>query len=162
MDPIGATMHMTHYVSSASGAYNAGVQPFEYTGWKDEEASWHNTCYIHSNLNPSPTYRMWGPDSVKLLKQYCANSFDVPFPVGKAKHAIFCDEEGRDMIDGLLLKTDEEEYLGYWISPWRQERIYFHISHIISKNSHHNSSSCKLYEFSVEYLSHEKNENHPI
>lgn len=120
VDPIGATMHMTHYVSYASGAYNAGVQPFEYTGWRDEERAWHDTCYIHSNLNPSPTYRFWGPDSVKLLKQYCANSFDIPFPVGKAKHAIFCDEQGRDMIDGILLKTGEEEYLGYWITPWLQ------------------------------------------
>lgn len=120
VDELLATVHMTHYCSYASGAFNAGVQPFQYTGWRDEERSWHDTCYIHSNLNPSPTYRFWGPDAITILRQYCANSFDIPFPVGKAKHAIFCDEQGRNMIDGMLLKLDEEEYLGYWITPWLQ------------------------------------------
>lgn len=120
VDKLPAMMHMTHYCSYASGALTAGVQPFEYTGWRDEEASWHETCYIHSNLNPSPTYHFWGPEATKLLSQYCANSFSIPFPVGKAKHAIFCDKEGRNMIDGMLLKIGEEDFVGYWISPWIQ------------------------------------------
>lgn len=118
VEPLGALMHMTHYCSYAAGAAVAGVQPFEYTGWRDEEQSWHKTCYIHTNLNPSPTYHFWGPDAVKLLKRYCANSFDIPFPVGKGKHAIFCDEQGRIMIDGMLIKIGEDDFIGYWISPW--------------------------------------------
>ena len=27
------------------------VFPFEFTSWKDEELTWHDSCYIHAGLN---------------------------------------------------------------------------------------------------------------
>lgn len=109
---------MVHYVSYSSGISD-GVQPFEYSGWRDECTAWHETCYIHSNLWPSPIYRFSGPDSIKFMKKYFANTFEN-FPVGKAKHGIMCDEEGRDMVDGLLLKIGENKYETFWLAPWVQ------------------------------------------
>lgn len=103
VDPDSVRSHMVHFVSYANSPVISGLQPFEYTGWKDEERSWHDTCYIHSNLNPSPTYRFGGPDSIEFLKKYVANTFK-PFPVGLAKHGIMCDKEGRDMIDGIPVR----------------------------------------------------------
>lgn len=118
-DPMNAR-NLVHFCTYAENPYKGGLQPCEYTGWRDEEVSWHETCYIHTGLNPSPTYRFWGPDCTKFLKKYFANTFEDGFPVGKAKHGIMCDEEGRNMMDGMLLKTGEDECLTYWLAPWVQ------------------------------------------
>ncbi|MDH4564418.1 aminomethyltransferase [Pseudomonas taiwanensis] len=118
VDERSVTSHMVHFVSYASNPILAGLQPLEYTGWRDESLSWHDSSYIHANLNPSPTYRFWGPDSIEFLKKYCGNSFEK-FPVGFAKHGIMLDEQGRIMVDGLLVRR-EEDYITYWMNPWLQ------------------------------------------
>lgn len=118
-DPLNAR-NLVHFCTYAENPYKGGLQPCEYTGFRDEERAWHETCYIHTGLNPSPTYRIWGPDLFTFLKRYFANSFDIPFPVGGAKHGIMCDEEGRNMMDGMLLRTGEDEVLLYWLTPWAQ------------------------------------------
>ena len=43
--------------------------PYEYTGWRDETMSWKETCYVHGNLNPSPTYRFKGPGAVRFISE---------------------------------------------------------------------------------------------
>jgi len=91
--------------------------PYEYTGWRDETMSWKETCYIHGNLNPSPTYRIKGPDALKFLASTCVNSF-AHFPVGTGKHAIMCNEEGLVMMDGVLLRLDEDDFVTYWMAPY--------------------------------------------
>ena len=106
------------YISFCNPPSIAGLQPAEYGDWREDEISWHETCYVHTALNPTQTVKFWGPDSLKFCKKYMANTFDDGFPVGKAKHAIMCDEKGRDMMDGMLLKTGEEEYISNWLSPW--------------------------------------------
>ena len=76
--------------------------PYDYTGWRDEQLSWKKTCYIHGNLNPSPTYRIYGPGAVKFLSDHLVNNFNK-FPVGTGKHGIMCTEEGIIMIDGVII-----------------------------------------------------------
>jgi glycine cleavage system aminomethyltransferase T len=95
----------------------SGLQPAEYSGYRVEEFSWHDTCYLHTALTPTPTVKIWGPDTTKFCEKYIANTFKN-FPVGKGKHAIMCDEKGRIMVDGVLLKTGEDEYVSYWLDPW--------------------------------------------
>jgi len=118
VDPHSVQSHMVHFVSYASTPVHAGLQPLEYTGWRDESLSWHEGSYIHSNLNPSPTYRFWGSEAMEFLDKYCANSFKK-FPVGFAKHGIMLDEQGRIMVDGLLVRRDED-FITYWMNPWLQ------------------------------------------
>ncbi|MDR1881476.1 MAG: hypothetical protein LBR26_01680 [Prevotella sp.] len=48
----------------------------------------------------------------------CVNTFKN-FPVGKGKHAIMCNENGLVMADGILLHTDENEYISYFLSPYQ-------------------------------------------
>ena len=121
-DPMNAR-NLVHFCTYAENPYQGGLQPCEYTGWRDEEVAWHKTCYIHTGLNPSPTYRFWGPDCTKFLKKYFANTFEDGFPVGKAKRGIMLDEEGRNMMDGMLLKTGENECTCYWLDPWVEYRV---------------------------------------
>jgi len=91
--------------------------PYEYTGWRDETMSWKETCYIHGNLNPSPTYLIRGPEAIKFLTDTCVNNF-ANFPIGTGKHGIMSNEEGLVMMDGVLLRIGEEEFITYWMFPY--------------------------------------------
>jgi glycine cleavage system aminomethyltransferase T len=99
--------------------WNGGgdAEAWEYTGWRDETMSWKETCYIHGHLNPSPTYRIKGPDALKFLSDTCANSF-ANFRIGTGKHAIMCNEEGLNMMDGVLLRLGQDEFVTYWLAPY--------------------------------------------
>lgn len=91
--------------------------PWEYTGWRDEVMSWKQTCYIHGNLNPSPTVVVRGPDALKFITDSIVNTTSN-FPAGKAKHAVMCNENGHVMIDGVLLRTGEDEFVSNWLAPY--------------------------------------------
>jgi glycine cleavage system aminomethyltransferase T len=106
------------FSSYVSSAHDFGLHQFEYTGWRDEELSWHNNCYFHAHLNPSFTLKISGPEALKFLSNTCVNTFKN-FPVGKGKHAIMCNNDGYVMADGILLHTADEEYISYWLSPYQ-------------------------------------------
>lgn len=98
---------------------SGGLHPFEYEGWWNECLTWHESCYIHAGLNPTTTYRVKGPDALKFFSDICVNSFEN-FPVGKGKHGIMCNENGKIMQDGLLLRVGEDEFLTYWMWPYAE------------------------------------------
>lgn len=79
--------------------------------------SWKTACYLHGHLNPSPTFRIKGPDALKFLTDTCVNTF-ANFPIGTGKHAIMCTEEGLVMMDGVLLRLGEDEFITYWLAPY--------------------------------------------
>lgn len=89
-----------------------GVQPWEYTGWRDECASWHDTCYLHANLNPHPTCLIKGPDAIKVVSDFCVNSVEN-WPVGKGKHLILCNEDGYVINDGIGVRVAEDAVKGH-------------------------------------------------
>jgi glycine cleavage system aminomethyltransferase T len=93
------------------------VGPYEYTGWRDETMAWKETAYLGTNLNPTPTFRVKGPEALKFLSDHFVNGFGR-FPVGQAKHGIMCTEEGMMMMDGVILRTGEDEFYAYWLSPY--------------------------------------------
>jgi glycine cleavage system aminomethyltransferase T len=111
--PYDPNMYLYYY--SVKG-YPFAV-PLEYTGWRDEQLSWKKSCYIHGNLNPTPTYRVKGPDALKFLMESCVNSF-ANFPAGKGKHAIMCNEQGLVMMDGVLIRVGEDDFITYWLWPY--------------------------------------------
>ncbi|MGI6218045.1 MAG: hypothetical protein ACOYIK_10610 [Coriobacteriales bacterium] len=107
------------YCAYTAGPLWAGVQPFEYTGWRDEMLSWHNSCYLHANLNPAAHIKISGTQCTELFKHALVNSFEK-FPIGSGKHAIFCDDKGYIMNDGVLLRLGENEYEGFCLSPFME------------------------------------------
>jgi vanillate/3-O-methylgallate O-demethylase len=50
--------------------------PYEHTGWREETMAWKESCYLNGNLNPSPTYRIKGPDALRFLEDVCVNGFE--------------------------------------------------------------------------------------
>lgn len=91
--------------------------PYEHTGWRDEVMAWKESAYLHGNLNPSPTYRIRGPEALKFLSDTCVNGFSN-FPIGSGKHAIMANEAGQVMIDGVLVRTGEDDFITYWLAPY--------------------------------------------
>ena len=89
-------------------------QPFEYTGWRDEQLSWEKTVYIHAGLSCAPYFRFQGPDATRFLKKYCTNTFEN-FAPGTGKHSITCDENGIITTHGMLFKLDENTYDSYFM-----------------------------------------------
>ena len=105
------------YTANYGSAGRGGVQSYVYTSWQEEQLSWYENCYIHAGLNPANTFWFKGPDAMKFLSEYCVNSFNN-FPVGKSRHAIMVNEQGLMMVDGMLARLGEDEFVTYWMYPY--------------------------------------------
>ena len=108
-DPANVTLY--------TGTGHPFAMPFEYTGWRDETLAWKESCYLHGHLNPSPTYRIKGPEALNFFTDTCVNSF-AKFPIGTGKHGIMCNEKGLVMMDGVLLRLGENDFITYWMAPY--------------------------------------------
>ncbi|MCE5252599.1 MAG: aminomethyl transferase family protein [Actinomycetia bacterium] len=109
--------------SQIFGMGQGTMVPLEYTGWRDEELSWKNTCYLHAGLNPAPTLQVTGPDATRFFSDHCVNTF-TNFPAGTLKHAIMCNDEGLVMAHGALLRLGEDDYLSYFLAPYAAYKFY--------------------------------------
>ncbi|HKT53622.1 MAG TPA: hypothetical protein VJP88_04175, partial [Caulobacteraceae bacterium] len=81
---------------------------YEYTGWKDEQESWKTSCAI-GDWSFLPKLRIEGPDALKFLSDNMVNSF-ASFGVGRAKHAIQCNEDGKVIAEGVLLRRGDDSF----------------------------------------------------
>ena len=90
------------YASATTG------QVPEYSGWMDEQMSWKKTCYL-GDWSFVPQIRFKGPDALKLLKELSINNFDI-FPLRRAKHCVQCNEEGKVISEGVLLRWADDDF----------------------------------------------------
>jgi glycine cleavage system aminomethyltransferase T len=96
----------------------AGFHPYEYEqGWEREMMAWHDSCYLHAGLNPTATYKIKGQDALKLLSDTSVNSF-AKFEIGRAKHVIMCNDEGKIIIHGMCVRLAEDEFETFWLWPY--------------------------------------------
>jgi len=96
----------------------AGFHPYEYDqGWEKEMLAWHNSCYLHAGLNPTATYKIKGPEAIKLLSDVSVNSFKK-FEIGRAKHVIMCNDDGDIIIHGMCVRLAEDEFETFWLWPY--------------------------------------------
>lgn len=100
-----------------TASFLGGVQPFEYTGWRQEMESWHSDCYLHGGLNPTSTYVFKGPDALRFLRENSTNGYKV-FGPGSSRHAVFCSEDGLLMNDGMIMCTADDEFYTTWELPY--------------------------------------------
>lgn len=98
-------------------SFDGSVVPYEYTGWRDEIGSWIESAYLGTSISESFVYSLKGPDVVDFCKAYFVNDFDK-FPVGRGKHGIMCNEKGNIMMDGVIMRTAEDEFVTIWIWPY--------------------------------------------
>ena len=88
------------------------LHPFAFDRWDVEEMAYYDFCTLHVGLNPFNIYRVHGSDFLQLLSCTSVNTFKV-FPIGKARHTIFCDDNGKILLDGIVLRTGEEDFTAY-------------------------------------------------
>ncbi|HWH26595.1 MAG TPA: hypothetical protein VNT53_08130 [Pseudolysinimonas sp.] len=93
------------------------AQPWEFAGWREEVLSWRTSVGLGAFLNWTPVSYLQGPGVLEFLSHACVNSF-AKFPIGSAKHAIMCNDDGNVMIHGMLLRTGEDQVYVMWLSPW--------------------------------------------
>jgi vanillate/3-O-methylgallate O-demethylase len=91
------------------GGYHIGWGGPEYTDWKDEQMSWKKTCYI-GDWNFLWTLLIEGPEALKLLKEISVNSF-AKFDIEQAKHVVQCNEDGKVIAEGILMRLGEEKFV---------------------------------------------------
>ncbi|WP_286946030.1 hypothetical protein [Acetobacterium sp. UBA5834] len=86
------------------------LHPFAYDKWEIEELSWHDTCYIHAGLNPFLQFAVKGSDLLDLMEAISVNTFRN-FPVGKARHTLLCNDLGKIILDGIIIRRSEEDFI---------------------------------------------------
>jgi len=101
-DPILAALR------AQQAGYQAGWGGPEYTDWLDEQLSWKTDCYL-GDWSFLMDLEVKGADALRLFSDHTVNSY-ASFPIGRAKHAIFCSDEGKVIVEGVLMRMDEETY----------------------------------------------------
>lgn len=102
--------------ASYSLSLSMRISPYEFTNWRDETTSWKTTCYLHAGLNPTDTYKIRGERVLDFLGRVCATNMKN-FEVGRIKHGLCVDEQGRVLCDGVMMRTAEDEVTTYWMVP---------------------------------------------
>jgi glycine cleavage system aminomethyltransferase T len=104
------------------GVYSVGYplypQPIEYNGWQEETMAWKEGCAIFAGLYPvNRIVSVSGPDVVRLLSDATTSGY-AKFPVGRLKHTTLCDDTGRILTHGLVVRVDEHEFHTHMLCPW--------------------------------------------
>jgi len=90
--------------------------PFAYDTWVNEELSWYDSSYIHAGLNPFLFFDVKGEDYLKLLSEVSVSTFN-DYPVGKARHTIICNDKGKLVLDGIVVRRAEDEFISMCLPP---------------------------------------------
>lgn len=98
-------------------AWSRFGQP-EYTDWLDESISWKTACYI-GDWSFLWQHRLTGPDARRLLSDYTVNSMEN-FAIGRSKHAIHTNADGKVIHEGVLTRFGEQDFIvhgrgGFWL-----------------------------------------------
>src|SRR5918998_2214367 len=83
-------------------------EPYEYTDWIDESLSWKETCYI-GDWSGLGKLRVRGHDALRFFSEIAVNSLER-FAIGQAKHAVLCNENGKVMGDGILMRLGDDDF----------------------------------------------------
>lgn len=86
------------------------LHPFAYDKWEVEELSWYDTSYIHAGLNPFLEFDVHGKELLDLMECISVNTFRN-FPIGKARHTIICGDDGKILLDGIIIRRSEEDFV---------------------------------------------------
>jgi len=96
--------HVTTYTR-----FNHAFEPWEYTDWIDESMSWKETLYI-GDWSPLGKFQVRGPDASAFFSSIAVNSF-AKFEIGQAKHIILCNDAGKIVGEGILMRRAADDFL---------------------------------------------------
>jgi glycine cleavage system aminomethyltransferase T len=77
----------------------------------------YKTAWLGVTLNSSPVYDVFGSDAVKFLNSVCVNRDFGNFPYGTSKHVLICNDMGKMLADGVMIKTEDDRFRTYCLAP---------------------------------------------
>jgi len=80
----------------------------EYTGWRDEQLAWKRTCSL-GDWSFLWDVELSGPDALQLLSDSAINGMSN-FDVGQAKHLVQCNDDGKVIAEGVLLRLADNRF----------------------------------------------------
>lgn len=95
--------------NSQIGPYAFPVVRHEFTNWRDEQASWRDTCALFDQSHHMTDLYVEGPDAFKLLSDLAVNSFKN-FKVNQAKQFVACTPSGYVIGDAILFYLTENKF----------------------------------------------------
>jgi len=98
-------------------AVGAVARQQEFNGWQAESMSWKTGCYIHGGLSGPGQVRYHGPDAERFLSGVFVNNFSR-FRIGRAKHAIACNEQGLIVGHGVMQRLADDDFRIFVSGAW--------------------------------------------
>ena len=98
------------------------VNALEYTGWRDETLAWHLTCSLSANISPSPVTTIRGPEAIDFMRENFVNNIDK-WEIGASKNGLMLLEDGTIAAQGVIIRSDKQEYQCFWLSPFIDYRF---------------------------------------
>ena len=104
------------------GAFNVidffgGNLPFEYSGPRSEFMACRENAWLGINLNFSPSYDVYGHDLIKLMNRVFVNRDFSILSEGGSRHGIICNEQGKMLADGVVIKLADNHFHTYFLAP---------------------------------------------
>lgn len=105
-----------------NGAYTSinfmgRLLPFEYSGPRSEYLAGRESAWLGINLNFADPYDVYGEDIITLLNKVCVNRDFAKLKDGASRHAVICNEDGKMMADGVMIKIGEKHFRTYFLAP---------------------------------------------
>lgn len=94
--------------NSQIGPYAFPVVPPEFTNWRDEQRSWHESCALFDQSHHMTELYVEGPDVVRLISDLGINTVKN-FRPDRAKQFVACDERGYVIGDAILFVLEENK-----------------------------------------------------
>jgi vanillate/3-O-methylgallate O-demethylase len=99
---------MVEFLRGAPAFFHPGWGPREFTGWRDEQLSWKTGVYL-GDWSFLWDIEFQGPDALKVIEATGVNSVEN-FAIGQAKHLVQCDDNGKVIAEGILMRISENTF----------------------------------------------------
>ncbi len=100
----------SRYYESGTFTFIPPGRAWEFSGWRDEQESWKNTCYIGDWTHNLAELNVKGPDALKFLADISINSY-AKFDIGQGKHIVQCNPRGKVASEGVVLRLSDDEFV---------------------------------------------------
>lgn len=81
----------------------------EHTNWQTEQRAWRESVALLDQSHHMNDLFISGPDALSVFRDFGVNTFEN-FEVGKAKHLVTVNEEGRFIGDNILFHLEEDSF----------------------------------------------------
>ena len=119
-------LHAWHVAASARMVDFAGwSMPMLYSSIIEEHTNVRTNVGMF-DVSHMGRFRFEGADAGKLLDQCCSRRVDNT-PVGAARYAIVCNEQGGALDDVLIYRIDDEQFLAV-VNASNREKLFAHFN----------------------------------